>query len=103
MLTTSVQLGFGAALMLLAGAIYAVPLRRAAPPTHAAVAASMDGAMWPPGWPHEAPDEPLSLPEAHQAMRRHCSCLRDECPRKNAAYLTLVEAGDIRPDASRTR
>ncbi|MFF0487870.1 hypothetical protein ACWDSJ_19430 [Nocardia sp. NPDC003482] len=59
--------------------------------------------VWPLGWPHEAPEEPLSVNEAHLTMQRHRGCLREECPRKRAAYQTLVEAGRIRPDSGRTR
>ncbi|WP_139347827.1 hypothetical protein [Nocardia donostiensis] len=59
--------------------------------------------MWAPGWPHEAPDQPLSITEAHQAMQRHRSCLREECARKRAAWDTLVDAGRIKPDVGRTR
>lgn len=50
------------------------------------------------GWPHEAPDQPLSAPEAHQAWQAHKPCKLDACARKRAAYRTLVELGDIVPD-----
>ncbi len=61
----------------------------------------MDVSLWPTGWPHEVPDDPMTVGEAHQTMQRHRGCLRDECPRKSVAYLTLVEAGRIRPDSGR--
>ena len=62
---------------------------------------TMDVSVWPIGWPHEAPEGPMSVNEAHAAMQRHRSCRRDECPRKRAAYQALVEAGRIRPDSGR--
>ncbi|BDT95731.1 hypothetical protein IFM12275_57070 [Nocardia sputorum] len=60
-----------------------------------------DAGMWPTGWPHEAPDTPLSVTEAHLAMQRHRACRTDQCPRKAAARQTLIEAGRMRPDTSR--
>ncbi|MEV6559589.1 hypothetical protein AB0M22_27985 [Nocardia sp. NPDC051756] len=59
--------------------------------------------MWPEGWPHEAPEQPLSVSEAHWTMQRHCECRADECPRKAAARQALIEAGRMRPDAARER
>lgn len=64
---------------------------------------TMDASLWPLGWPHEAPEEPLTVAEAHLTMQRHCSCQREKCPRKAAAYQTLVEAGRLTPDTGRTR
>ncbi|WP_280371212.1 hypothetical protein [Nocardia wallacei] len=61
----------------------------------------MDVSVWPQGWPHEAPDEPMTITEAHWTMQRHRSCDRGECPRKSMAYQLLVEAGRIRPDSGR--
>ncbi|WP_227980988.1 hypothetical protein [Nocardia spumae] len=43
----------------------------------------------------------MSVQEAHVAMQRHRGCRRDECPRKRVAYLTLVQAGRLRPDSGR--
>ncbi len=63
----------------------------------------VDGSVWPVGWPHEAPDHPMSVAEAHSVMQRHRGCRRAECPRKRVAYLTLVEAGRLRPDSGRAR
>lgn len=60
-----------------------------------------DVRMWPQGSPHEAPDDPLSVAEAHATMQRHRECHADECPRKAAARQTLIAAGRMRPDASR--
>lgn len=57
--------------------------------------------MWPTGWPHEAPEDPLSVSEAHQTMQRHKGCRTDGCPRKAAALRTLVVAGRVVPDPSR--
>ena len=68
----------------------------------AQVAHAADTNMWPDGWPHEAPDHRLSVLEAHRAMQRHRDCLIDECPRKRAAWNTLIEAGKVRPDSART-
>lgn len=70
---------------------------------HLPPARIVDPALWPVGWPHEAPDHPLSAAEAHQTMQRHSGCSRAECPRKAAAYTVLVAAGHIRPDTGRTR
>lgn len=53
------------------------------------------------GHPHAAPELPLGVSEAHSTMQRHRGCLREDCPRKQAAYQVLVEAGRIRPDSSR--
>ncbi|MGW4371745.1 hypothetical protein ACWEKT_39625 [Nocardia takedensis] len=58
-------------------------------------------AVLPAGWPHEAPERPLSVSEAHQATQRHIACHIDTCPRKAAAWRTLVEAGKVAPDARR--
>ncbi len=70
--------------------------------TRAQVTRATAAGMWPDGWPHEAPDHPLSVHEAHRAMQRHRNCLIDECPRKRAAWRTLIEAGKVRPDSGRT-
>ncbi len=61
----------------------------------------MDSSLWPTGWPHNAPDKPLSIPEAHQTMQRHRPCDRTECGRKQAAWTVLVRAGRIKPDTHR--
>lgn len=101
MLTTSLSLGV--ALMFVAAAAYLAPFMRTIPHTVMPIRTPlMDPTLWAPRWPHDAPDEPLTVAEAHRTMQRHRNCLREECPRKNAAYRVLVEAGDIRPDASRT-
>ncbi|WP_330228211.1 hypothetical protein OHA40_18715 [Nocardia sp. NBC_00508] len=60
-----------------------------------------DARLWPIGWPHEAPDHPLSVSEAHWTMQRHRGCHVDECPRKAAARQALIDAGRIVPDTSR--
>lgn len=58
----------------------------------------MDPTMWATGWPHEAPDRPLSNAEAHQAMQRHRGCDPSWCGRKAAAIRTLCENGKLVPD-----
>jgi hypothetical protein len=62
-----------------------------------------DDSMWPSGWPHEAPERPLDVPEAHQIMQQHRTCRADQCPRKEAARRTLIDAGRMKPDTSRMR
>jgi hypothetical protein len=63
----------------------------------------MKSAMWVADWPHDAPDEPLSIPDAHLTMQRHCGCSRFDCPRKTAAWIALVDAGRIAPGGSTFR
>jgi hypothetical protein len=94
MLTTSLSLTLGATLAAVMGLISYYRLRALTP---------MDTLIWPRGWPHEPPDHTPSIVEAHHIMQRHRECLRDECPRKQAAFQALVEAGHIKPDVSRTR
>src|SRR3981189_2350087 len=60
-----------------------------------------DARLWPAGWPHEAPEHLLSVPEAHQTMQRHRQCRADQCPRKAAARQVLIDAGRMKPDTSR--
>jgi hypothetical protein len=60
-----------------------------------------DPGLWPTGWPHEAPEHPLSVSEAHQTMQRHRECRADQCPRKAAARRTLIDTGRMKPDTSR--
>ncbi|RDI53896.1 hypothetical protein [Nocardia mexicana] len=62
---------------------------------------AMDTSVWPVGWPHEAPDRPMSVSDARHSMQRHRDCYREDCPRKRAAYQTLVDAGHIKPDSAR--
>ncbi|MEV0248513.1 hypothetical protein AB0H76_18080 [Nocardia sp. NPDC050712] len=62
---------------------------------------TMDLSLWPVGWPHEAPELPFMISGARQAMRGHLDCALDDCPRKLAAWRTLVEAGVIHPDYQR--
>lgn len=55
-----------------------------------------------PGPPsHAEPLRPLTVDEAHREMRRHRECDRRWCPRKAAAWQTLVEARKITPDSGR--
>ncbi len=55
----------------------------------------------PTGSPHEAPDHELSVSEAHWIMQRHRGCRADQCPLKQVARRTLIDAGRMRPDTSR--
>jgi hypothetical protein len=54
-----------------------------------------------PAGAHSAPEHDLSVNEAHRTMQRHRGCSRDDCPRKEAAFRVLVEAGRVRPDSGR--
>lgn len=49
-------------------------------------------------WTCELPLAPLSIDDAHQAMRHH---REHDCARKRAAFAALVEAGRITPDSRR--
>ncbi|WP_280232391.1 hypothetical protein [Nocardia cyriacigeorgica] len=49
-------------------------------------------------WTCDLPLAPLSLEDAHQAMRHH---REHDCARKKAAFATLVAAGRMTPDSSR--
>ncbi|NKY55952.1 hypothetical protein [Nocardia flavorosea] len=49
-------------------------------------------------WTCELPGVPLDLDDAHSAMRRHRT---HDCPRRRAAYATLVAHGCLVPDSSR--
>lgn len=55
----------------------------------------------PTGWPHAAPDRPLSVEEAHATMQQHRGCRATECPRKETARQTLIDGGRMKPDTSR--
>ncbi|TLF82570.1 hypothetical protein [Nocardia cyriacigeorgica] len=63
----------------------------------------MEYAMWPAGFPHDAPERPMGLVEAHRTMQRHRGCRVDECARKAAAWEVLVAAGRIKPDSGRSK
>lgn len=101
MLTTSLLIGVAAALAALAFAAFSLPAAHPKPaknrPTQDYTPMNRD--MWVPGWPHEAPpaDFPFTVAQAHQVMRTHRACRRSTCPRKDAAWMTLVDAGHIRP------
>lgn len=66
-------------------------------------ASASTAALWPHGWPHEAPDYEMGALEAHQTMQRHRECRTDHCPRKAAARQALIDAGRMRPDTGRQR
>ena len=82
------------------------PEQRAAAITERLHAKGLDEDMqsqyWPAGWPHEAPERRLSIPEAHQAVQRHRSCAAAECPRKAAALRVLVQSGRVVLDPRRS-
>ncbi|WP_280478159.1 hypothetical protein [Nocardia cyriacigeorgica] len=61
------------------------------------VAFDADKAGWT-AWTCELPLAPLSIDDAHQAMRHH---REHDCARKRAAFTALVAAGRITPDSSR--
>ncbi|MBL1072964.1 hypothetical protein JK358_00985 [Nocardia sp. 2] len=50
---------------------------------------------------HAAPDRALPVDDAHELMRLHRECSSYSCPRKLAAFDTLIAAGRIVPDSSR--
>lgn len=54
--------------------------------------------IWPVGWPHEAPEQPLSKVGAQQVMQTHRTCTVEGCPRKAAAFQALCAGGHIVPD-----
>ncbi|MBF6176126.1 hypothetical protein [Nocardia blacklockiae] len=56
---------------------------------------------WIPPWTHAAPPRPFTVDAAHRVTQQHRGCLRDECPRKRAAWQTLVEARRVTPDSGR--
>ncbi|WP_171048362.1 hypothetical protein [Nocardia cyriacigeorgica] len=56
-----------------------------------------DQAGWT-AWTCELPLAPLTIDDAHQAMRHH---REHDCARKRAAFTALVAAGRITPDSSR--
>jgi hypothetical protein len=106
MLTTSILIGLVVALAAFTVLALFLPLRQPkAPTTHPAPADEHHPVSttvpWPPGWPHKIPGRPFTVAEAHQAMLTHYTCDRSECPRKDAAWMTLVDAGRILPAGSR--
>ncbi|UGT63597.1 hypothetical protein [Nocardia asteroides] len=52
---------------------------------------------------HRAPSMPYSPERAHAEMRRHRDCGTDTCAAKHAAFWTLVDDGQIVPDARAVR
>lgn len=95
MLTTSLLIDLAAALAAIAVAAYRLPETQSRP-ANAAVP-KLDATMWMPGWPHEAPSTPFTVPQAHRVMQTHRWCSRSTCRRKDAAWMVLVDAGRIRP------
>ncbi|GAA1636071.1 hypothetical protein GCM10009764_68300 [Nocardia ninae] len=51
--------------------------------------------------PHDAPDQPLTVSDAHWTMQRHRGCRIQDCPRKAAARQVLIAAGRMSPDPAR--
>lgn len=105
MLTTSLFLpGLTAALAVIAYGAIRLPLtepRHATPTPPRRPRPAEDSprytSPWPCGWPHDAPDQPLTLLQAHQAMQSHRECSIKECARKAAAFDALIGAGAIKP------
>jgi hypothetical protein len=52
---------------------------------------------------HAAPNRPLSIDQAHQAMRDHVDCRASRCACKGAAFEVLTVEGRITPDPARSR
>ncbi|WP_405137493.1 hypothetical protein [Nocardia sp. NBC_01388] len=105
MLTTSLVPGLIVTLAAFAYGALRLPLTepRHAAPTRLRTTQDhpIDISLWPPGWPHEAPEQPLSLLEAHQAMQSHLTCTTKECGRKAAAFDVLTGAGVTRARSKR--
>jgi hypothetical protein len=59
--------------------------------------------VWPVGWPHEAPETPFTVAQAHVVMQQHRRCAAERCPRKRAAFRVLVAAGHAVPDSRADR
>ncbi|RDI54597.1 hypothetical protein [Nocardia mexicana] len=55
------------------------------------------------GWHHGPPPEPFTVKAAHQVMRQHKTCRRQDCARKRAAWERLVEVRHVTPDSGRTQ
>ncbi|MGV9680052.1 hypothetical protein ACWDSJ_32630 [Nocardia sp. NPDC003482] len=55
------------------------------------------------GWLHNAPHGPLTPDQAHKITQQHRDCVLEDCPRKQAALRTLIEAGRMKPDSGRIR
>ncbi|MEV6321028.1 hypothetical protein AB0M45_07485 [Nocardia sp. NPDC051787] len=47
---------------------------------------------------HRPPDKPFTIEQAHRVMQCHLPCRADACPRKQAAFRTLVASGRVVPD-----
>ncbi|WP_067678556.1 hypothetical protein [Nocardia miyunensis] len=76
------------------------PTRRPSGPTTRPSRCPLRPIQWPAEWTCAAPLSPFTIPQAHRIMQLH----RDhDCPRKHAAFATLVAAGRITPDSARHR
>jgi hypothetical protein len=49
---------------------------------------------------HPAPEDPLTITEAHRLMQQHLYCTVHGCATKAAAFELLVDVGHIAPDRS---
>jgi hypothetical protein len=105
-MTTTILIGLVVALAAFTALALFLPPRQPKAPTarpapadeHHPVNTSL---LRPLGWPHKVPVRPFTITEARQAMLTHHTCDRSECPRKNAAWAVLVDAGYVTPDSAR--
>ncbi|MEU2042490.1 hypothetical protein [Nocardia niwae] len=51
------------------------------------------------GGAHRPPEQPFTVEQAHRVMQGHRPCRADACPRKRAAFRTLVASGRVIPDS----
>jgi hypothetical protein len=93
----SVLAGCGIAVLII-GCLW--PAEQPQPPAHrrTAVRHSTQMVSRNRSWTCDLPLAPLSLEDAHQAMRYH---REHDCARKRAAFATLVAARRMTPDSSR--
>lgn len=52
---------------------------------------------------HAAPDYPVTVGEAHALMQLYRDCDHELCPAKARAYVVLVDAGKLVPEARSSR
>lgn len=98
MLTTSLLIGLAGATAAFGAAVALLP------PLHSRPASGRPTQdytpvtdIWVDDWSHAAPDYQMGTDEAHLTMQRHRECRRSACARKDAAYMTLVDVGHIKP------
>lgn len=56
-----------------------------------------------PGTCHAPPLRAYTAKEAHTVLRERIACRIETCAAKRAAYWTLADAGEIRPDVKAVR